>query len=231
MRLKILSWNIWYHGDLAKINEFLERFNADILGLQEVMMVDKKIQLSEHITDKLGYKYIYAPAFQIPINGLTTDVGNAIFTKNPILNRKIHNLSETDNRIAIQADVQMGNETLHIFNTHLLHTHQQPSEIQDLQASNLVKVLASNNTVLMGDFNALPESKAIRIINKAVKNTDAKSLPTWSVYPDGCKVCSPKGIIYKLDNIFVSKDIRSSSFKVKESRASDHLPISVVIEV
>lgn len=69
MSLKILSWNIWFHGDLEKVNEFLENFKADILGLQEVMMIDKKVQISKRLTKELGYKYVYAPAFRYPING------------------------------------------------------------------------------------------------------------------------------------------------------------------
>ena len=231
MQLKVLSWNIWFHGNLEKVNAELENFNADIIGLQEVMLIDKKVQISRRLTKELGYKYIYAPAFQIPLNGVPTHIGNAIFSKHPILKSKIHNLSEAENRVAVQADVEVGDKALHIFNTHLFHTHQQPSKLQDRQASNLVKALTPERTVLMGDFNALPESNAIRIISKVLKNTDTNSLPTWSVYPEGCKKCLPKGAIYKLDNIFISDDIKSTSFKVEESKASDHLPISAIIEV
>lgn len=231
MSLKILSWNIWFYGDLEKVDKFLENFNADILGLQEVMMVDKKVQISKRLTEKLGYKYVYTPAFQYPINGIPTDIGNAIFSKYPIISNQIHNLSENENRVAVQVDVNVGDKILHVFNTHLFHTHQQPSQLQDLQAANLIKVLTPRKTVLMGDFNALPESNAIKIISKVLKNTDTNSLPTWSVYPEGCEKCLPKEIMYKLDNIFTSQDIKSSSFKVEKSQASDHLPISVVIEV
>lgn len=233
MQLKILSWNIWYNGDLEKVNEFLENFNADIIGLQEVMRVDSDVKLSKRLKEELGYKYVYAPAFQIPINGVQTEVGNAIFSKYPIISHTIHNLSEKDNRIAVQVDIQIRDKILHVFSTHLIHTHQQPSELQELQASNLVKVLTPEKTVLMGDFNALPDSNAIKIISNVLQNTDTNLLPTWSVYPYGCKdkTCVPGGIKYKLDNIFTSKDLQTSLFKVEESKASDHLPISVVVEI
>lgn len=234
MKLKILSWNIWYNGDLEKVNEFLENFNADIIGLQEVMMVDNKVKLSKRLMEELGYKYVFAPAFQIPINGIPTNVGNAILSKYPIISHTVHNLSEhKNNRVAVQSDIQIDDKILHVFSTHLIHTHQQPSELQDLQATNLVKVLTPEKTILMGDFNALPDSNAIKIISNVLINTDANLLPTWSVYPYGCKdkTCVPSGIKYKLDNIFVSNDLQTSLFKVEESKASDHLPISVIIEV
>ena len=83
----------------------------------------------------------------------------------------------------------------------------------------------------MGDFNALPESNAIKKINTVLENTDAELLPTWSAYPKGCETCLPQGIQYKLDNIFVSKDIKTQSYRVENSQASDHLPISAVIEL
>lgn len=230
MQLKILSWNIWFHGNLEKVNDFLEKSNADIIGLQEVMMIDHEMQISPLLTNKLGYKYVYAATFQYPIKGALTDIGNAILSKYPIMKSEVHNLSEKENRVAVQADIKVGNNVIHAFCTHLIHTHQKPSEIQDLQATNLVKVISPEKTILMGDFNCLPDSNAIKIISKSLKNTDTNSLPTWSVYPQGCKVCLPKGIIYKLDNIFTTKDVKSSSYKVGTSQASDHLPISVVIE-
>lgn len=235
-KLKILSWNIWFYGDLVKVNEFLEKSNADILGLQEVMMADKKIQLSKRLTGELGYKYIYSPAFQYPINGVNTDIGNAIFSRYPIVSNRIHNLSDKDNRIAVQADVKVGNKILHIFSTHLYHVHldkedRQRTELQKLQAENLIKVIPEEDSILMGDFNCLPQSEAIKVINNKLKNTDTDLLPTWSVYPEGCKVCSPNGIKYKFDNIFISNNLKSSNYKVEDSKASDHLPISVKIEI
>lgn len=233
MQLKILSWNIWYSGDLEKVNEFLENFNADIFGLQEVMRVNGEIKLSKYLKEESGYKYVYAPAFKIPINGVQTEVGNAIFSKYPILSHIVHNLSEKDNRIAVQSDIQVRDKILHVFSTHLIHTHQQKSELQDLQATNLIKVLLSENTILMGDFNSLPQSNPIKIVSNVLRNTDTKSLPSWSVYPYGCKdkTCVPSEIKFKLDYIFTSKDLKTSSFKVEDSKASDHLPISVLVNL
>ncbi len=231
MRLKILSWNIWYDGDLEQVNAFLEQSSADIIGLQEVMRIDGILQLSERLTKKLGYTVVYVPVIQIPKNGKTAEVGNAILSKHPIKNSITHDLSQTDDRIAMEAQVQVENKLLRVFCTHLVHTHQQPSQTQDTQAENLIKVLPKEMTIVMGDFNALPESNAIKKISAVLKNTDAQLLPTWSMYPKGCKTCLPQGIQYKLDNIFVSKDIETQSYRVENSKASDHLPISAVVEL
>ena len=231
MSIKVISWNIWYDGNLEKVNKFLEDAHADIIGLQEVMRNGGNIQLSERLIKELGYQCVYAPAFQITKDGQTIDVGNAILSKYPILEHKIHNLSHIDNRIAIEATIKMSDKILQIVCTHLLHTHQQPSEIQDIQAENLANMLSKTNAIVMGDFNALPESNAIKIMNHVVDNADNNSLPTWSMYPEGCKECLPQGILYKLDNIFISKNLKVESYLVENSDASDHLPISAIIAI
>lgn len=228
MQLKILSWNIWYDGYFDEISKFLEFFDADIIGLQEVVLDDPTRDIINFLK-KLGYYYVFAPVHKIKKNGKT--MGNAVFSKYPIIKDKNHVLSETDKRIALQADIKIGENALHFFSTHLLHTHQKSSETQELQIKNLIKILPENNTVVVGDFNATPESIAIKTIGKILKNTDLNLTPTWSVYQEGCRICNPKKVDTRLDYIFISSDIKINSSEVYQSKGSDHLPISTTIEI
>lgn len=228
MQLKILSWNIWYNGYFAEISKFLETFNADIIGLQEVVLDDKTRDVIGFFAN-LGYQYVFTPVLKIKNDGRTT--GNAIFSKYKILRNKTFILSEIKSRKAIRADIKVGEITLHVFSTHLLHTHQQPSEIQKLQANNLIKAIPSEHIIVMGDFNATPESETIQKMQDVLVNTDPILTPTWSVYPEGCLICKPNAINICLDYIFTSKDIKIRLFKVEKSKGSDHLPISVMIEI
>lgn len=84
---------------------------------------------------------------------------------------------------------------------------------------------------MTGDFNAISESKTIKIMKKKLVDSDPSSKPTWSMYPEGCIVCNPQKVDIRLDYIFVSKDISVKSFRVGKSKGSDHLPISAVIEI
>ena len=105
-------------------------------------------------------------------------------------------------------------------------------ELQNLQAENLIKLASKEKTIIMGDFNALPESTVIQKMNQTLQDSEIDSItPTWSVYKEGCTVCLVGDIKHKLDYIFTSKDIKASSFKVHESKSSDHLPISAVIKL
>ena len=228
MQLKILSWNIWYDGNFIEISKFLAEFDADIIGLQEVVPDDPTRDIIGFLK-KLGYQYAIAPILTIKKNGGT--MSNAIFSKYPIVSHEAYVLSKTSVRKALRADIKVEEKILHVFTTHLLHTHQQSSEIQELQAENLIKVLPKERTIVMGDFNATPESNTIKKMSGVLENTDLSLIPTWSVYPEGCPICNPEKINIRLDYIFTSKDIKINSPMVHQSKGSDHLPISVIIEI
>lgn len=229
MKLKILSWNIWINGYFDQVTDFLKASGADIIGLQEVVSDEPKRDIISFLA-KLGYQHVFAPVKKTWGNEVYND-GPAVFSKYKIAGSNTYILSKNDPRTAVRANIQINGEAIHVFCTHLVHTHQQESKEQNGQVFNLLKELPSERTILMGDFNATPDSTVIKNIKKALIDSDPSSLPTWSVYPNGCKECNPQELNTRLDYIFTSKDIKASSFKVEESKASDHLPISVSVEV
>lgn len=158
-------------------------------------------------------------------------MGNAIVSRNAIQDVRIHSLSDVKRRFLMEALIPANGEILHVFSTHLIHTHQQPSEIQELQAKRLAELIPKEHALLGADLNATPESATVGVLKHAMVSTDSAFDPTWGVYPEGCPVCKPQAIDTRLDYLFVTKDLRFNSFKVHESKGSDHLPISVVIEV
>ncbi len=233
MNLKILSWNIWGGRHLPEILKFLEKSDADIIGLQEVIQdIDGSNNLAKIIAEKLNYKWVYYSKGQTDFYGSPREWGNAILSKYDIISSKSHNLyNGEDNRIAIEAEIKIQDKSIKIFTTHLIHTHQMPSKIQEEQAYNLLKVIPESKGVLVGDFNATPDSMAIEAIKKVMRNADSQSYPTWSVYPDGCVHCNPEGIDICLDYIFTTNDIKTHSYKVENSKGADHLPVSVIAEI
>ena len=229
MKLKILSWNIWVDGHFDKIKDFLRTADADIIGLQEVKDDDPERDVIGFLTG-LGYQHVFARTEQI-WDGKVYRHGPAIFSKFPIARSERYLVDEKDQRAAACADVDVNGTILHIFSTHLVHTHQKPSEKQEAQASRLLEKVPAEHSIVMGDFNATPESKAIQKMKEVLVDTDPTSAPTWSVYPEGCEKCNPQVINTRLDYIFVSEDLKTHSFKVEESKGSDHVPISILVEV
>ena len=228
MRLKVLSWNIWIDGYFDQIVDFLKNSNADIIGLQEVQADDSERDVIGYLT-KLGYDHIFTP---VPKTGRRkVNDGPAVFSRHGILKSESYTLSETNSRMAVSADVQVGSETLRIFSTHLLHTHQERSDVQDEQIENLINLLPHERAIVMGDFNATPDSEVIINMRSILKDSDPASPPTWSMYPEGCDVCNPQSLDIRLDYIFTTSDLKTHAPKVENSKGSDHLPISVEIEV
>ena len=169
MQVKILSWNIWIDGDAKQVIEFIRKADADVIGLQEVKDDDLDRDVIGSLA-RLGYQYVFAPVKKT-WGDKTYNDGPAIFSKYLIKQSKTHILSDTNIRAAIQAEIQIGDKTLHAFGTHLIHTHQQPSDVQDSQVESLLKILPKTTTVVMGDFNATPESKAIQKMKQVLRDT------------------------------------------------------------
>lgn len=225
MLLKTLSWNIWcgkYQDDVISL---LKKLNPDIIGLQEVL--ENEI---EKISKRLGFEFAYTTNFVKKEENKTLNVGNAVLSKFRILDNKSYTLSKNLKRCALETKIKVNNKIIHALSIHPIHHHLKPSNARLSQINNLIKILPKDPTVLMGDFNSLPQSKEITKISKILKNTDNKFLPTWAAYKEGCHVCRPE-LKYKLDYIFVSKDIKVKSFEVIDSQASDHLPVMSTIEL
>lgn len=229
MNLKILSWNIWIDNHFKEVAEFLKSQDADIIGFQEVLPDDPKRDVVS-LLENLGYNSVFSPFAKTWGEKVYCDAP-AIFTKFKIQKSERYVLSKNESRIAVRAEINVGNELLHVFSTHLVHTHQKESEIQKEQVQNLIKKLPPTRTIVMGDFNATPESSVIKNMQKVMVDSDPASEPTWSMYPEGCPVCNPQKLNIRLDYIFTTKDLKTTSFKVENSKGSDHLPISVSLEL
>lgn len=230
--MKILSWNIWIDGYLDQVHTYLKNSTADIIALQEVAQEkDGSNNIAKIVAEELGYDFIFDPTMEGELNGKIVDWGKAILSKYKITEHKTHELSQEERRTALEATIQVNGISLHVFSVHLLHTHQQDNEIQTFQVENLIKVLPKKNVLVMGDFNATPDSIVIKKMKESLNNVDPKSAPTWSVYVKGCPVCKLSEVSTCLDYIFVSKDIKVKSFEVGNSTGSDHLPILAEITI
>lgn len=227
MSLKILSWNIWYDNDFKQVSDFLASTDADIIGLQEIVPNEPARDTASFLR-KLGYYEIIAPAKTLTDGRL---MSNAVFSKFPIVSTKTHVLSSIESRNAVQANINVNGTVLHVFSTHLLHTHQTDSEIQLEQTDALLKSLPTENTIVMGDFNALPKSLVIQKINTALSG-NIEQIHTVDPALFDCTVCEPS--IYstlRLDYIFTTPDLKTSDFTIEDSEGSDHLAISTMVEL
>jgi endonuclease/exonuclease/phosphatase family metal-dependent hydrolase len=233
MTVKVLSWNIWFGKHYHEIAKHLKEAEADIIALQEVIQdLDGKHNTAENLAKELGYHWVYEETTQFPFEGRTVSWGNAVLSKYKIHEHKVHELSEgEDRRTALEVHVEIDEKPFTVVSTHLVHTHQKPSELQESQAKKLLEIIPKEHALVMGDFNALPDSNALKNVSEVLKHTDTQLDPTWSMYVDGCEECKIEELVHRLDYIFATQDIDVQSFQTDYSKGSDHLPIAATIEV
>lgn len=235
MKLKVLSWNIWGGVHLDRVIEFLKAADADIIALQEVIE-DNSTTTARVIANALGCNEVSGLGIQMPAKylphlargeGALVKFGNSILTKHEIIASDMHDLSLEDPRVVIKADIKMGDALLHVFSIHLKHSHQKPLPLQDKQADTLISLLPKEHTIIAGDFNALPDSYAIKKMKRLYACGEGNlTSPTLNPALFDCLGC--RGQVLEritLDYIFTTHDLKVHSFEVGNSNGSDHLPV------
>lgn len=79
--------------------------------------------------------------------------------------------------------------------------------------------------VLCGDFNLLPDTKSLRIIEKNLRNL----ISEFHVSTTRSRL-APESKGKFADYVFVSPELRVTGFRALEVLVSDHLPLSVELE-
>lgn len=224
MNIKVMSFNtqhcknyITKKIDYDSIINLIKKYDVDIIGLNEIFgkfIIKSQV---ERIAKKLGYYCYFGKATNIAFR----NYGNAIISKYPILNTEIIHIpypikfkKNYQKRSILKANILVNNKVLHVFVTHLgLNDDEKENGI-----NTILKNISNTNTILMGDFNMAPDNNIIDKIK--LINTDKNNLTWPSIKPK-----------YKLDYIFVSKDIKFFLSDTLNEIISDHLPCITQIRI
>jgi endonuclease/exonuclease/phosphatase family metal-dependent hydrolase len=198
-RLKVLSLNIWnrqgrWPERLPLIRAELTALAPDVVGLQEVLRHEPEdgqppanVDQAHQIAEGLGYYSAYASAWNM---GGGLQFGNAILSRYPVLRARNLPLpvavagEEPRALLFVELDAPCGR--VPVFNTHLSwklhHGYVRERQVAFLaeQVQELAPVGSSFPPILMGDFNAEPDSDEIRYLRGFT------SRPGRSVYFADC---------------------------------------------
>lgn len=219
-----------------KVIDFICEKSPDILALQEAnpnMLEDLKRNLD-------GYEFIVEPRDEggesIPLL-IKKGFGQVIEAKTIWLTDTPHEKSKVDGsyypRIATYAIIDTTTHgALGVFNVHLDNSGDQTTHVQVKKLQAYIDKLQNKSyfeTVILGDFNATPESNTIKYMKNIYFqdfNESIKERLTFHNYNVG-KLGEP------IDYIFISKSLPGAPASIvrfsEEHMLSDHYPIEVMI--
>jgi endonuclease/exonuclease/phosphatase family metal-dependent hydrolase len=227
--LRVMSYNI-HHGegldqklDLERIAQLIRDAKADLVGLQEVDRGCDRTQkrdLPAELAQLTGLRV----HFEKNIAYQGGEYGNAILTRYPVKRAKnthYRMLRPGEQRGALQLVLDVAGRDVLFINTHLDYRPddaERLANVEELRA--MVAAAGSMPIVMVGDFNAVPDSHTITAIKTFL--TDS-----WDVVGRGHGFTIPvRKPAKRIDYIFVSAaTVEPRSIEVLSSAASDHLPL------
>lgn len=232
-RLRVVTYNIHKCVGLDRLRRpervvrILGEIDADIIGLQEVVSIQKKkIEADQvrYIATALGMEY----RMRITRTYRGGVCGNMLLSRFPFLSARSFGLNRPGRkeRACLHADLEVAkNLILHVYNAHFGISLRE----RKYQALNMMSELISDlkrqkgTRILLGDFNDWTRRLPTRLFSSHFSGEDIMcKLPRKSTYP---------GILpfMHLDHIYYDMELVLEKVRLHKSRtaliASDHLPL------
>jgi endonuclease/exonuclease/phosphatase family metal-dependent hydrolase len=197
MPLSVLTLNICHDQEpwsqrAVRLREWIDRLDPDLIGLQEVLVGEGVDQLAE-LFGSLGYHGDFVSALRIP-DRPQLEFGNAVASRWPIATRqelRLPDRGDWEKRVALTVGVEAPFGPVCFSCTHL-HWRFQHGCVRERQvvalADQALKLAPEDGfpPVVVGDFNAEPESDEIRYM-KGMHSMEGRSvafLDAWAVAGD-----------------------------------------------
>ena len=257
MRLTVMSYNIksgqWTPDGLAAIARVIEDVRPDIVALQEVdrhLSRTGAVDQAAWLGDRLGYEAVFGSAMDARAWGQASgEYGLAILSRRSILASERRLLFRPDSapgqpltgaaeqRIMLACAVDHAGTPINVICTHFGLTAEQRLVQAREVAAFATSWHAERPVVLMGDFNAVPESPEIATLRAALADVfddhqvtgDARL--TFPSGPLGSR--TDDGWSGAIDYVFVSSHFHSVGIDVirETGPASDHAPVVAMLEL
>jgi endonuclease/exonuclease/phosphatase family metal-dependent hydrolase len=223
--VRVMTWNI--HGaaggnprfDLAGVLELIQRWDADIIALQEVdsRRVDARRERIrddpfEVLLDALGKHGMCAKS----ITTSDGDYGQMLISRWPITHSEVHDISfpEREPRRAVRADIATPQGPIRIIATHLgLSIGERRGQAKSLLAMTGAPTMT---TLVVGDFNDWFWPGSVR----AALSRELPGYTRYRTFPSRCPLLRLDRIYCRPGNALIRSYIDGQA-----RLCSDHLPI------
>ena len=198
MTLSVLTLNIWnedgaWSERAKRIREWIDRLDPDLIGLQEVLRGSRLDQLGELLEGR-GYHTAWSKATDFWEDS-ALGFGNAVAARWPLAETaelELPSGGDGERRVVIRATVDAPFGPVVFASTHLNYRfhHGSVRERQVVAACDFVwraRPRAGFPPLLMGDFNAEPESTEIRYVSglHALEGRSMYLRDAWTHAGDG----------------------------------------------
>jgi endonuclease/exonuclease/phosphatase family metal-dependent hydrolase len=174
--LKVLTLNLWHdqgpwQARAARIRDWLDRLDPDVAGFQEALRGPGLDQVAELLGPRLPHRD-YVRAGVLVREGAQLDFGNAVASRWPLAGRaeqRLPDRGDAETRAALHVDVAAPFGRLAFTCTHL-HWRFHHGETRLRQVRELALAVLARRPprgfppILVGDFNAEPDSDEIRFL-------------------------------------------------------------------
>jgi endonuclease/exonuclease/phosphatase family metal-dependent hydrolase len=235
IRLRVMSYNI-HHGegtdkkiDLERIARVINSVEPDLVALQEV---DVRVPRSKnlHQSDELGDLTAKQTYFSSSIHLNGGYYGLAMLTRwnqTSASGYPLPNDDQGEQRHVVSLSFQITKQhpPFYFLNTHFDHRPKEATRLDSVKAiAKRTEEQGQAPLILVGDFNARPESETIKELEKNWTRTNKEPLPTIPVEKP----------THQIDYIFVKPANRFRILKTEvhpEAVASDHRAIWAEVEL
>jgi len=208
--------------NLEALAAIIKENEADVVALQEISrgwLISGSADILSWLSQRLDMPYVSGPTAG-PL------WGNAILSKFTITDYNNYKLPPDDlciERGFTIATIDIGSIDLQIVATHLHHV-EEDSGIRQMQVPVILDYWDNApNTIILGDFNAQPDTPEIEMFHQAglldsmVNQPEALTFNSADLYE-------------RIDYIWLSLDILLVESYIPLSQASDHLAVVAVID-
>lgn len=238
------TFNPWGLEGIARI---IKRHKPDVVGLQEINIYGYPtgpVDQPQWLAERLGMHAAFGPTRQFPEQVMRDQpgyTGNALLSRFPIQNfftQELPKLADTPHRqTLLGATVQTPDGPIAIVITHwavdlVPHSAQAQATVQFAHSWQ-----PDLPIILLGDFNALPDSPALATIRETFADAYERThtpVDQLVSYPSGPKgSTTPDGWAGVVDYIFVGPEFTVEKIEViyNESQRSDHNPVVAQIRL
>ena len=227
--LRVMSYNI-HHGegldkklDLARIAKVILDAKADLVGLQEVDRGVERTQKRDLPAELAQLTGLHV-AFENNHSYQGGEYGNAILTRLPtkhVKNTHFKMLRPGEQRGVLQVVLEVNGREVLFMNTHIDYRPDDAERLMNVaELKAIVAGAGQRPVILVGDFNATPESRTITSLRAFLSDT-------WELVGQGAGFSIPvKKPAKRIDYVWITQAaVEPLRIEVLRSEASDHLPV------